>query len=414
MNPLRERAFARLWVASLFAETAEWMLQVALPVFIFTATGSASSTAVTMVAGLVPMVLVSPVAGVLADRWNRRVLLAAVCFTQAAVSLPLLAVGEGRLTVVYLVMVAQSMVASVYEPTRSALVPALVGEDRLTAANGLMGMNSSVARLAGASLGGAVLGFAGLGWVVGVYLSLLVVAGLMLVPKFAQQQGKPGGEPGPLWRAWLDGLADIRRDRRLRTVWWALVPLSVGQGMFAVLFVVFVTRTLGGGEAEVGLLRGVQAIGGLAAGLCLASLARRARPAKLLGWGIVAFGVCAAVIWNAVYVSTSFPVYVVLFIVVGVPAVMLNAGLVSVVQLAAPPERAGRALSSMFAGAAVCQVAGTLGAGAAVGWASPAVLLNAQAVFSVVAAFVVLLGLRTRSVTNVEACPVSSPPVTST
>lgn len=414
MNPLRERAFARLWVASLFAETAEWMLQVALPVFIFSATGSASSTAVTMVAGLVPMVVVSPVAGVLADRWDRRVLLAAVCFTQAAVSLPLLAVGEGRLTLVYLVMVAQSMVASVYEPTRSALVPALVGEDRLTAANGLMGMNSSVARLAGASAGGAVLGFAGLGWVVGVYLSLLVAAGLILVPKFPQRQGKTSGEPGPLWRAWLDGLADIRRDRRLRTVWWATVPLSLAQGMFSVLFVVFVTRTLSGGEAEVGLLRGVQAVGGLVAGLCLASLARRARPANLFGWGLVAFCLCAAVIWNAVYVTTSFAVFVVLFIVVGAPIVVLNAGLLSVVQLAAPPERAGRALSSMFAGAAVCQVAGTLGAGVAVGWASPSVLLNVQVVLSAVAAFIVLLGLRSRSVANVEACPVSSPPATST
>ncbi|HET6289952.1 MAG TPA: MFS transporter, partial [Amycolatopsis sp.] len=44
MKPLREPAFARLWIAAFFSETAEWMLQIALPVFVFQATGSAATT----------------------------------------------------------------------------------------------------------------------------------------------------------------------------------------------------------------------------------------------------------------------------------------------------------------------------------------------------------------------------------
>lgn len=400
MNLLRERAFARLWTASLLAETAEWMLQVALPVFIFQATGSAASTAFTMVAGLVPMVVFSPLTGVLADRWDRRALLCGVAFGQALVSLPLLAVGRtGPLAVVYVVMVAQAALASLYEPARNALVPSLAGEDRLTAANGLMGMNSSVARLAGSSLGGVVLGFGGLGKLVVIYLVLLAVAGTLLVARLGGGGGKAGEKAlsGLSWRGWLDGFADIHRDRRLRVVWSALLPMSVGQGMFVVLFVVFVTRTLGGGDAEVGLLRGVQAIGGMAAGLGLAWLARRTPPGNLFGWGALAFGLLAAVIWNSPLVTTSFGLYVALFVVVGAPLVILNTGLMSVVQLATPPERTGRAMAGLFAGEAVCQVAGMVGAGAVAPYTGPAVLLNAQAVFGVTGGLIVLLGLRART-----------------
>lgn len=333
MNLLREHAFARLWAASLLAETAEWMLQVALPVFIFQVTGSAASTAFTMVAGLVPMVVFSPLTGVLADRWDRRVVLCGVAFGQALVSLPLLAVGRtGTLTVVFVVIV--------------------------------------------------------------VYLSLLATAGTLLVARFGVG-GKALSERPP-WRGWLDGFADIRRDRHLRVVWSALMPMSAGQGMFVVLFVVFVTRTLGGGDAEVGLLRGVQAVGGMAAGLTLAWLARRTSPAKLLGWGALAFGALAAIIWNSPFVTTSFGLYLALFVVVGAPIVILNAGLMSVVQLATPPERTGRAMASLFAGTALFEVAGMVGAGAVAASTGPAVLLNAQAVFGVAAGLIVLFGLRPR------------------
>ncbi|WP_116206427.1 MFS transporter, partial [Amycolatopsis circi] len=150
--------FARLWVSAFFGETAEWMLQVALPVYLFVRTGSAVTTALSIVLGLLPAVLLSPIAGVVADRWDRRVVLAAVCAGQALVVLPLLIGAELPVAAVYAVMAAQAGLASVFEPARSALVPELVGVEDVTSANGLMSVNGSVARLAGGWAGGALLG----------------------------------------------------------------------------------------------------------------------------------------------------------------------------------------------------------------------------------------------------------------
>ncbi|KAA9154498.1 MFS transporter [Amycolatopsis acidicola] len=400
-SPLREPGLARLWVAGLFAESAEWMLQVALPVFIYQATGSVGSTALTMVAGVLPMVLASPLAGLVADRYDRRLVLCLVCVAQALVSVPVLWAGGAA---IYLLMAAQSALASVFEPARNALVPALVGPERVTAANGLMGMNSSVARLGGSSLGGVVLGFAGLGWVVGIYLAFLLTAAALLLPRF--DAAAPSG--GPV--RWLDGIADVARSPRLRVTAGVAALISVAQGMFLVLFVVFVTGPLGGGDAGVGLLRGVQAVGGFAAGFAVATVARNVAPARLLGWGSVALGLTSALIWNSAYVTTAFGVYIGLFVVVGAPAVVLASGLFSVIQRESP--RAGGVSAALGAGMAACQAAGMLAAGALAGH-GVAMLLDVQAALHVTAGTVALLGLRRRMVT-VERCPASTPPVTST
>jgi MFS family permease len=395
MKPLREPAFARLWIAAFFSETAEWMLQVALPVFIYRMTGSAASTAASVVLGLLPAVLLSPIAGVLADRWNRRVVLCVVCAGQAVVAVPLLLVaGVGSVPLVYVVMAAQAGLASLFEPARNALIPELVPPGELTGANGLMSVNSSVARLAGGWAGGVLLGVGGLGWVVLAYLVTLAAAAAILLKPFAGAKVRAvAAVREPMVRAWIDGIAEIRRSKPLRVTGAMLALMSIAQGMFLVLFVLFVLNTLNGSEADVGLLRGVQAIGGLVAGLSVATIARKVPAAKLLGWGTLVLGLVSAVIWDSAFLTTALPVYVGLFMAVGAPGVAAGAGLLSVIQTETSPERAGRVLSTGFAGMALFNALGALGAGILVGPLGLTGTLNIQAALHLGAGSIVLIGL---------------------
>ena len=73
---------------------------------------------------------------------------------------------------------------------------------------------------------------------------------------------------------------------------------DISQGIFLVLFVVFVARRLHGGAGGDGLLRGVQALGAIGAGLTLAVVARAGAPARLMGGAALAFGVISLLIWN--------------------------------------------------------------------------------------------------------------------
>ncbi|MFK0245819.1 MFS transporter [Amycolatopsis azurea] len=392
MKPLREPAFTRLWIAAFFSETAEWMLQIALPVFIFQTTGSAATTALSIVLGLLPAVLLSPIAGVVADRWNRRLVLCVVCAGQAFVALPLLFVASGGPAfVIYGVMAAQAGLASLFEPARNALVPELIAPDELIGANGLMSINGSVARLAGGWAGGLLLGFGGLGWVVVAYLGVLVIGSALLMRPFRRAAAPVAAGPHePVLRAWIEGLREIGREGRLRLAGVVVVLTSLAQGMFLVLFVVFVLDILKGTEGDVGLLRGVQALGGLAAGFAVATVARKVAPTALLGWGGLALGLLSAVIWNLPALTASLGVFIGLFGLVGAPGVLAGSGLLSLVQTTASPERSGRVLSTVFAGTAGFTALGALLAGGLLNVLGSSVLLNVQAGLHTLSALVVL------------------------
>jgi len=71
----------------------------------------------------------------------------------------------------------------------------------------------------------------------------------------------------------------VLRRRPLRRALALTFFADIAQGIFVVLFIVFVARRLHGGAGETGLLRGVQALGAIAAGLMLATVGRRGAPA---------------------------------------------------------------------------------------------------------------------------------------
>ena len=338
---LRRRDFGLLWAGGLISETGDWLLLVGLPVWVLQVTGSSLVTATVFLVGLLPGLVVGPLAGVLVDRWDRRRTLVAVSLAQAAFLLPLLAVdGRDRLWVVYLVMAAEAALAQLNDPARNALVPTLVAGDDLVGANALIGLNANLARLAGSPLGGLLVQLAGIpGLVIGDAVSFLLGAALLgLVSQPSPAEPVAGREPSNapatpgVVGEWVDGLRVTLGDRGLR---WGLVVnglAAVAQGVFTVLFVVFVTRELGGDGADVGLLRGVQAIGGLLGGAVVVGLARRLEPGRLLGISLLVFAAVDLAIWNGPALTTGEWLYLGLFVAAGIPGIGVLTGLTALVQ----------------------------------------------------------------------------------
>jgi MFS family permease len=354
---LRRRDFGLLWTGGLISETGDWFLLVGLPVWVLQVTGSSLVTATVFLVGLLPGLVVGPLAGVLVDRWDRRRTLVAVSLAQAAFLLPLLAVdGRHRLWVVYLVMAAEAALAQLNDPARNALVPALVARDDLVGANALIGLNANLARLAGSPLGGLLVELAGLpGLVIGDAVSFLVGAALLgLVrrppraePAEPREVSTAPAPPGVVGE-WVDGLRVTLGDRGLR---WGLVVnglAAVAQGIFTVLFVLFVTRELGGDGADVGLLRGVQAIGGLLGGLVVVGLARRLEPGRLLGVSLLVFAAVDLAIWNGPALTTGEWLYLGLFVAAGIPGIGFLTGLTALVQERTDEAYLGRVFATYY------------------------------------------------------------------
>ena len=348
---LRRRDLGLLWAGGLISETGDWFLLVGLPVWVLQVTGSSLVTATVFLVGLLPSLVVGPLAGVLVDRWDRRRTLVAVSLAEAAFLLPLLTVdGRGDLWVVYLVMAVEASLGQLNDPARNAMVPALVGRDDLVGANALIGLNGNLARLVGSPLGGILVELSGLpGLVIGDAISFLLGAALLSLvrPRPLSPPTGPVASPGVVGE-WVEGLRVVARDRGLR---WGLVVdglAAVAQGIFTVLFVLFVTRELGGDGADVGLLRGVQAIGGLVGGVLVVGLARRLEAGRLLGVSLLAFGLIDLAIWNGPVLTTATWLYLGLFAAAGIPGIAFLTGLTALVQERTDDAYLGRVFATYY------------------------------------------------------------------
>jgi MFS family permease len=378
------RGFRRLWLARVVSDAGDWLLMIALPVHVFALTGSTLATSAVFLAELLPALLLGSVAGVLVDRWDRRRTLVAVTCAQAVLLLPLLALDRpGRLWIAVLVAVGQSFLARLAGPAGFALLPTLVAAADLPRTNALLGLANALARLGGAPLGGLLYAAGGLPMVVGIdavtFAAAAALAAAIRVPAAHRRQAsEPAARPG-LRASWVEGLQVVRGSRPVGTILAATALAQLAQGLFLVLIVVFVERSLHGGGTQIGLLRGVQAVGAVAGGVLLGALARRLRPTALFGYSLVALGVLSAVQWNLPAATTWITWYAVLFALSGLPAVALSAAVLTITQAEVPGSHLGRVAGLLDSTSAACNGLGVLLAGVLGGVLPPTGLLDAQA-----------------------------------
>ena len=128
-------AYTRLCSAVVVSELGDWLLFIALPLYVLGASGSALDTSTVFLAELIPAVVVGTVCGPLIDRRDPGRLLAALTAVQTLVLLPLLWVEPGDTWVIYVVAAAQSALASITTPCQGAVVPMLVQPQELSRAN---------------------------------------------------------------------------------------------------------------------------------------------------------------------------------------------------------------------------------------------------------------------------------------
>jgi MFS family permease len=396
MTVLRRPGVARLGVAGLLSETGDWMLFIALPLYVLHLTGSPLVTSTVFALELLPTVVAGPLAGVLIDRCDPWRLMRGVAALQGAFLLPLVLVDSaGDLWLLYVVVVAESVLGTVIEPCRAATAASLVPPGELMALNQALGVLSSVARLVGGPLGGLILGLRGIDAVlVADAVTFLAVAAL-LVPR-GSRPARAGGRPRPL-REWAEGFAIVTGTPVLRRATGVVACMALAQGAFVVLFVLFVVRDLGAGDGDVGVLRGVQAAGALAGGALLGTVIGRWEPARVVAVSLAAFGIVSLVTWNAPAVTAALGVYVGLFVAAGVPGIAALTGLLTLLQQHTPEAARGRVTSTFFAVYSGLQAAGMLLAGAVGTGTGLTVALQVQGALYLVAAALALRGHRLAS-----------------
>ncbi len=370
-------------MAGLISDTGDWALLVTLPLVVYRLSGSALGLSLTFIGELLPAIVLAPGIGRIVDRHDRAHLLLATTVAQAVALVPLLTVHDrSDLPTLYAVVGLEALLMAVFDPAKNALLPSLLPPDELVSGNALIGLNLSLGRLIGGPLGGLVFGAAGLWPLVIVDIASYLGAALSISalrdrPPTATRDGT---SPPSV------ALTGVLRERALRPAILVTLISQMAQGMFVVLFVLFVVQGLGGGAGYVGLLRGVQAVGAIAAGALLATGLRRVDPGKLMTVSAALFGVLSLVIWNLPSLTEASPVYVVAFAIVGAPGVVLATGIVSSLQTGTVEAHRGQAFGALNLASNLGQGAGIIAAGALVIPFGLTGVLNSQASLYLLAA----------------------------
>lgn len=379
-SPWRTRDFRLVWTGGFVNNIGDWLLQVALPVYVFVESGSGSATAILFVVELLAALVVGPIGGSLVDRLDLRLTLVATNVAQAVTLVPLLWVTGDRVWPAYLVIGVQAMLTQINDPATVALLPRVVAPDQLTVANAANSTSQSLARLVGSPLGGLAVGLGGIEAVVAIDgITFLMIA---ISTSFVRADTSPittdvrtGAEVEHGVRAGIDA---IRSRPALRNLILVDAVGQIAQGFFVVVFVVFVVRRLDGDGVDVGIIRGMMAVGAIIGAVLIGRFADRSGPARLVTIGYFGMGTASLVFWNMPSVTTALWVYLVVFGLSGFPGSALGIGIATGLQRFSPHGTLGRAVGLAGALGAVARAGGALLTGVLVDRTRLIVLLDVQ------------------------------------
>ena len=413
---LRNRDFSLLWLGGLISQAGDWTLMIGLPIALYQLTHSVAVLSLSLLASLLPSVVVGSLAGVLIDRWDRRRTLIISNVLLALLLAPLLLLRSANLVwLVYITLFVEACLEQFTRPSENALLPALVSGEQLVSANGLISVASNIARLTGPALGGVIAVSFGLMGVTLADAASFILAALLFTciraprrqPATAAPVSSPVSEaPQPAARfspfaalaraarEWREGTSVIFHQRALAVIFLVFSVTSIGEGIMGTLFVVFMTVNAHGDARAYGGTMSAQAVGGLLGGALVALIGKRLMSRWSLLISATLFGAIDLAIFNApAYFSSLAPLLasnawasrltlieplLALFVIVGVPGVALISGLQSLIQLAAPERYLGRVFGALGACSALFLALGV----SLAGWLGPRLgtitLLNAQ------------------------------------
>jgi MFS family permease len=290
-SSLSTRNYRIYFGAQLVSMTGTWMQGVGQAWLVLQLTGSGTALGLVTALQFLPVLLLGPVGGLIADRFPKRRIIyitQTIAGLQALILGLLVASGEVQLWMVYVLALGLGFVNLVDNPTRQVFVVEMVGEDQLTNAVTLNSVMVNVARAIGPALAGAFIATIGLAqcffFNAGSYVAVIIGLSLMraseLHPSIPQPRAK-----GQV----RDGLRYVRRTPELLVPLLLMAVVGTLAYEFQVILPLMAKYTFDGGPGAYGAMSSAMGIGAVIGGLITASMTRRSPVA--LSRTAVAFGI---------------------------------------------------------------------------------------------------------------------------
>lgn len=404
-SSLQHGDYRRLWTATLLSTVASWTVLTGRGWFAFDMSRHSSTVGLVFFAAMLPYLVVTPVAGVLADRFDRRLLLSAslVGSLLSAVALAGYALAGGRSSWPLVLLAFINGAARSFEvPASQSMVPAMVPERDLLNAVALGGLATHGSRLLGPLLAAPLLDQSGAAgaFILACVLYLIALLQVLRIPRVAQATTRARSAGAQL----VEGVRFVFHDRVVLLI-ILLVFFHCGLSMaYDAVLPVMAEDVLGAGGTAYSWLVMMIGLGSLVGTFALAGL-----PSGLhRGWLLFATGVLSGATLLLLAFAGRWPEALGSAILVGGSQAMFMALTNTFLQIATPDWVRGRVLSLyLMVGGGVMAFANLVTGRLADAYGVTPVLAVPAAIFILVAALSILgsslRGVYTRRSASVTA-----------
>jgi DHA3 family macrolide efflux protein-like MFS transporter len=370
-NLIKIPDFRRLWLAQAISFFGDSLTLFGLLFLVQRLTGNAASVAGILIAMSLPMLVVGLGAGVWVDRLNRKqVMIWSDILRALLVPLFLIVRSVDQVWMLYIVAFLVASVSSFFSPARMALIPKVVGMDKLMAANSISESSRVLFGVLGTAAAGILVGLFDGFVVVFTVDALTFVFSAVLVGRLTISGATEApGDTVQAQSALTEFRAGMRVIRRSRLLLGMLVGASItflGLGAVNALLVPFVVGELALKETWFGLFEASQSTSMILAGALTAVAAAKLKPTTIVPIGLAVVGVVVGMFAG---VTSVWHLGALLFIL-GWFVTPLQASVSTILQTETPPEmlgRTGSALNAAFTASNVAAMAIAGGAAAIVG-----------------------------------------------
>ena len=341
IDVFRHRNYRLFFTGQAISLVGFWMQAIAQSWLVYRMTDSPFWLGLVGFAGQIPVLLVSPFAGVIADRVSRRHVL---FLTQGVMMASAALFAFLTLTKVIEVwqivaLAALSGTANAFDvPTRQSFTVEMVGKTDLPRAIALNSIMFNGARLVGPALSGVLVAAIGEGWCIALnaasYTAVLTSLALIRVAPLPER-----AQSHPLTDL-RDGFVYVTTHRQIRTLLLLLAATSLFGSAYLTLMPVFARDILHGGSDALGFLMAAIGVGALLGALTIARV-----PPALLGRVPFLASICLGVAVIAFSHSTSFAVSMLLLVPAGFAMMTLGISTNTVMQSAVDDRMRGRVMA---------------------------------------------------------------------
>jgi MFS family permease len=256
---LAQPRFLRLWTARTVSQWGDVFSFVALAILVYRLTGSGLGVAGVVVAEILPVLLIAPLAGVVVDRLPRIRVMVASDLVRAALAAVLM-LSHDDVAVVYAVAFGLSAGAVFFNPAANSVLPSLVRADEVVAANSATWTAAVLSQVLLAPLSGGLVAVLGPGWAFGLNAASFVASALVLRGLHLDEPAREVGRRHLLAEA-REGIGLVAGDRLLRALAVGQLLAALSAGATSALLVVLAAEHLRAPADAYGILVGAIGLG---------------------------------------------------------------------------------------------------------------------------------------------------------